>query len=137
MDNFNKPYIKLMDVSNKNGYRATVEMDIKNTKGIVKRINKTIKLDDDVKLYAKLPDKFLIETPIGNYNPDWAVLIEKNGVEKLYFIVETKGTTDEEQLRFTEDAKINCGRKHFAALETGIEYQVASDYFELKGRMKI
>lgn len=47
MDNFNKPYIKLLSVSNKNGYKATVEMDVKNTKGVVKRVNKTIKLDDE------------------------------------------------------------------------------------------
>lgn len=93
----------------------------------------TMEKDDDVKLYAKLPSRFFIETPIGDYNPDWAVLIEKNGIEKLYFIIETKGSTDEEQYRFTEDAKIACGRKHFAALESGIGYKVAKDFYEFKG----
>lgn len=88
--------------------------------------------DEDVKLYVKLPSKFLVETPIGNYNPDWAVLIEKNGVESLYFVIETKGSLDEDQLRFYEGGKIICGRKHFEALGTGIEYKVANDYFEFK-----
>lgn len=102
---------------------------------IEKTFAERLEKDEDVKLYAKLPGKFLIETPIGDYNPDWAVLIEKNGIEKLYFVIETKGTTDEEQLRFTEDAKIVCGRKHFAALETGIQYHVTDDYFKLKGKI--
>ena len=88
--------------------------------------------DEDVKLYAKLPATFLIETPIGNYNPDWAVLIEKDGVEKLYFVIETKGTVDEDQLRFTEGGKITCGRKHFEALQSDIIYEVANDYFAFK-----
>lgn len=102
---------------------------------IEKAFAERLEKDEDVKLYAKLPGKFLIETPIGDYNPDWAVLIEKNGIEKLYFVIETKGTTDEEQLRFIEGAKIACGRKHFAALETEIQYHVTDDYFKLKGRI--
>lgn len=103
--------------------------------GTEKRFAKDMEKDDDVKLYAKLPSKFYIETPIGNYNPDWAVLIEKNGIEKLYFVIETKGSTDEEQLRFVEHDKIACGRKHFAALETGVEYQVANEFYDFKSRI--
>lgn len=88
--------------------------------------------DEDVKLYAKLPPTFLIETPIGNYNPDWAVLIEKDGIERLYFVIETKGTMDEDQLRFIEGGKITCGRKHFEALQSEVIYEVANDYYTFK-----
>ncbi len=65
-----------------------------------------------MKLYIKLPDWFKIETPLGSYNPDWAVLIEKDNTEKLYFVVETKGSILSEDLREKEIKKIECGRKH-------------------------
>lgn len=74
--------------------------------------------DESVKLFIKLPDWFLIDTPLGNYNPDWAVLVEREGIEKLYFVLETKGNLSEEFSRIIEDFKISCGRKHFAALGT-------------------
>ena len=79
--------------------------------------------DDDVKLFFKLPSEFKIETPIGWYNPDWAVLFEKNGEQRLYFVLETKGTTDVLDLRGSEQLKIKCGKAHFKALE-GAEYSV-------------
>jgi len=69
-----------------------------------------------VKLYMKLPDWFKIPTPLGSYNPDWAVLAEKNGEEQLYFVVETKGSRDQMDLRLSENAKIKCGKAHFKAL---------------------
>lgn len=77
--------------------------------------------DPDVKMFFKIPDRFKIETPIGTYNPDWAVLWEKNGEEKLYFILETKGTTSLFDLKTPEQLKIHCGKEHFKALENGIE----------------
>lgn len=99
---------------------------------IEKEFARMLEQDDEVKVYTKLPPKFLIETPIGNYNPDWAVLIDNDGTEKLYFVVETKGSTDAGQLRLFEDYKIQCGRKHFAALKTGVNYDVANDYTKWK-----
>jgi type III restriction enzyme len=102
---------------------------------IEKEFARMLERDDDVKIYTKLPPKFLIETPIGNYNPDWAVLIDKDGTEKLYFVIETKGSTDAGQLRLFENYKIECGRKHFAALETGVSYEVEKDYLEWKIRV--
>ena len=78
--------------------------------------------DDDVKLFVKLPPSFVIDTPIGTYNPDWAVLYEKNGEQKLYFVIETKGTTLQDALRGTELLKIKCGRRHFEDLSSGAEY---------------
>jgi type III restriction enzyme len=73
----------------------------------------------DVKVYAKLPGWFKVPTPLGSYNPDWAVLIERDGTERLYFVVETKSSLFAEDLRDKERAKIKCGEVHFKALEQG------------------
>lgn len=81
--------------------------------------------DPNVKFYIKLPADFKIKTPLGNYNPDWALSVEEDGKEKLYFIVETKGSTASEDLRKTELQKIRCGKKHFAAINTGITFKQA------------
>ncbi len=72
----------------------------------------------DVKLYAKLPAWFKIDTPLGSYNPDWAVLIDKeDGMgDQLYFVVETKSSIFSDDLRASEQAKIDCGIEHFKAL---------------------
>ncbi len=82
-------------------------------------------LDDreDISLFMKLPDKFRIPTPVGDYNPDWAI-IKKNedGDDRLYLIRETKGTIHIETLRPTEQAKIEAARKHFAAIN--VDYNV-------------
>lgn len=88
--------------------------------------------DPDIKLYAKLPKWFRISTPLGWYNPDWAVVRTDGGKEKLYLIVETKGNTAEESLRPTEAAKIRCGKKHFASLGTGVKLEKASAYEDWK-----
>jgi len=70
-----------------------------------------------IKVYAKLPGWFTVPTPLGSYNPDWAVLVEKDGSERLYFVVETKSSLFSDDLRDKERAKINCGKAHFEALE--------------------
>ena len=77
--------------------------------------------DPDVKMFFKIPDRFKIDTPIGTYNPDWAVLWEKNGEHKLYFILETKGTESLFNLKTPEQLKIHCGKEHFKALGNGLE----------------
>lgn len=73
--------------------------------------------NEDVKVFAKLPGWFKIPTPLGAYNPDWAVMVEKHGSQRLYFIVETKGTDLFGELPPPQQAKIRCGRAHFAALQ--------------------
>jgi type III restriction enzyme len=62
-----------------------------------------------VKLYAKLPGWFTVPTPLGNYNPDWAVVVNADGTDRLYFVVETKSTLFDDALRDSEAAKIACG----------------------------
>jgi len=86
--------------------------------------------NERVLVYAKLPDWFKISTPLGSYNPDWAVLIEDDGQRKLYFVVETKGSILVENLRPTERQKILCGEKHFEALGQGATFTKADNYDE-------
>ena len=81
-----------------------------------------------VKVYAKLPGWFAVPTPLGSYNPDWAVLIEGDEGEQLYFVIETKASLFASDLRNAESAKIKCGEAHVAALnvsESPAEYRTA------------
>jgi len=78
--------------------------------------------NSSVKVYAKLPSFFKIDTPLGSYNPDWAVVIEKDNVEKLYFVVETKSSLFTDALRPAEQAKIDCGLAHFDALGDDVAF---------------
>ena len=87
------------------------------------RFAKKFEEREDVKVYVKLPNWFKIETPIGSYNPDWAVVISQNDEDRLYFVVETKGNSNIDMLRAEEKAKIKCARKHFEALETDVEFR--------------
>lgn len=88
----------------------------------------SLERNNAIKLYAKLPNWFKIDTPLGGYNPDWAIVYENNGEQKLYFVIETKGTLFSEALREKEIGKIECGRKHFKALESNVEYELANSY---------
>jgi type III restriction enzyme len=76
---------------------------------------------EDIKLFVKLPGWFEVETPIGNYNPDWAIL--KHDGQALYLVRETKGTRDFLKLRTSEADKVRCGLKHFEAI--GVPFAVA------------
>lgn len=73
-------------------------------------------MDESVKFYAKLPDHFRIPTPLGSYNPDWAVIKQEDGEEVLYFVAETKGSNLTSDLRSPERLKIACAHKHFEAV---------------------
>ncbi len=70
----------------------------------------------EVAVYAKLPRGFFISTPVGKYNPDWAIAFNQGTVKHIYFVAETKGTNDTLNLRKIEDAKIRCAEKHFEKL---------------------
>ena len=90
--------------------------------------------DDDVVLYAKLPGWFKVPTPLGNYNPDWAVLVNKDGTRRLYFVVETKSSLFTDDLRDREGAKIECGKAHFKALavvDNPARYLVARSFSDV------
>lgn len=87
--------------------------------GTEKAFAEQLEFNTDVKVYAKLPGWFTVPTPLGSYNPDWAILIEKDGTERLYFVVETKSSLFADDLRDRENAKIKCGERHFAELAQG------------------
>ncbi|MDD5924092.1 MAG: DEAD/DEAH box helicase family protein [Clostridia bacterium] len=91
--------------------------------------------DPDVKMFFKIPSKFKIDTPIGTYNPDWAVYMTKNGDEKLYFIVETKGSRNPFDRKGKENLKIHCGKQHFKAIDENIEMHDDTNWGQLKVRL--
>ena len=86
----------------------------------------------DVAVYVKLPDGFYISTPVGHYNPDWAVAFYEGNVKHIYFVAETKGSMNSMQLRLIEESKIHCAREHFKAISNGeIVYDVVDSYKSL------
>ena len=93
-----------------------------------------LEMNNAIKVYAKLPGWFRVPTPLGTYNPDWAVLVEQDGAERLYFVVETKSSLFTDDLRDKESAKIKCGKAHFKALAIGdnpARYLVATKFEDL------
>lgn len=89
----------------------------------------------EVAVYAKLPRGFFIPTPVGDYNPDWAIAFTEGSVKHVYFVAETKGSLSTLQLKGAEEAKIECARKFFARLSEksghDVKYGVVTDYTEL------
>lgn len=88
--------------------------------------------DTSVAVYVKLPDGFYIPTPVGHYNPDWAVAFYEGTVKHIYFVAETKGSMSSMQLRLVEKSKIHCAAEHFKAISNGdIVYSVVDSYKSL------
>ena len=86
----------------------------------------------EVVVYAKLPKSFYIPTPVGNYNPDWAIAFEEGKVKHVYFIAETKGSMSSMDLRLIEDSKIACARKFFHKITSDqVKYDVVNSYGKL------
>ena len=88
--------------------------------------------DTDVAVYVKLPDGFYISTPVGHYNPDWAIAFYEGKVKHIYFVAETKGSMSSMQLRLIEESKIHCAREHFKSISNGnVVYDVVDSYKSL------
>ena len=86
----------------------------------------------EVIVYAKLPRGFYISTPTGKYNPDWAIVLDKEKVKHIYFIAETKGSEKESDLRSVEKLKIHCATEHFKAISgTEVKFDVIQNYGKL------
>ncbi|WP_075341187.1 type III restriction-modification system endonuclease [Tenacibaculum agarivorans] len=85
---------------------------------------------ENISVYAKLPNWFKIDTPLGTYNPDWAILWKDEQEEKLFFVVESKGSTGLFDLRPKEQGKIDCGKKHFKALDSEMIVAASMDEVE-------
>ena len=104
---------------------------------IENKLADNLEKEEIVKVYSKLPKGFLIPTPVGDYNPDWAIVFDEKDVKYIYFIAETKGDLNSLQFRDSENKKINCARKLYAALSSdNLKYGVISDYKELLGIVK-
>jgi type III restriction enzyme len=96
--------------------KSVFQYVVYDSEGTEKTFAEDLEANEAVKVYAKLPAWFKVPTPLGSYNPDWAVLINQDGEEKLYFVVETKSSGWWDDLRHHEGAKIKCGEKHFQAI---------------------
>jgi type III restriction enzyme len=99
--------------------KKSVYEDVVYDFGVEENFATDLEHNDAVKVYAKLPGWFTVPTPLGSYNPDWAVVVDIDGEERLYFVVETKASLFTDDLRDTESAKIECGKAHFRALANG------------------
>ena len=94
-----------------------------------KKFASELDTNNDVAVYVKLPDSFYISTPVGRYNPDWAIAFYEGKVKHIYFVAETKGSMQSMQLRMIEESKIHCAREHFKAISNGnVVYDVVDSY---------
>lgn len=99
---------------------------------IEKTFAKDMDISREICVYAKLPRGFFIPTPVGNYNPDWAIVFNEGDIKHIYFVAETKGTMDSLELREIENAKIHCARKHFEKISTSnFKYDVVNSFEKL------
>jgi len=103
---------------------------IDNQSQIEKNFARDCEADENIKFFFKLPRRFKIPTPLGDYTPDWAILFEND--QRIYFVAETKGTLNPQLLREIESMKIQCGAKHFALFKPlGVEYRLAVETKDL------
>lgn len=107
--------------------------DSKNERTFVKELDTSA----EVVVYAKLPRGFFIPTPVGNYNPDWAIAFHEGAVKHVYFIAETKGSMSSMELREIEKCKIDCARKFFTKITSNqVKYDVVDSYGKLMELVK-
>lgn len=96
-----------------------VEYDSELERDVAEKLDKR----EDIKLFVKLPGWFRVKTPLGDYNPDWAIV--KQNDRKVYLVRETKGSTDAMDRREGENLKVKCGARHFGDC-LGVDYKVVS-----------
>lgn len=113
--------------------KSLYDLVVLDSMGTEKDFAESLEHEDDVVVYTKLPRGFYINTPMGKYNPDWAVAFREGSVKHVYFIAETKGTDDlPSDLRGTENSKIECASKHFEAIsEKDVIFDVVKNYQKL------
>ncbi|MBP7249463.1 MAG: type III restriction endonuclease subunit R, partial [Selenomonas sp.] len=98
-----------------------------------KKFARELESEKDVAVYVKLPSAFFIDTPVGRYNPDWAIAFREGSVKHIYFVAETKGSMESMELRAVEQAKISCAKKHFRAISgDAVRYDVVDSYEALR-----
>ena len=93
---------------------------------------KELEAAEDVVVYMKIPNGFYISTPVGKYNPDWAIAFNKGNIKHIYFIAETKGSMQTLQVTPIAQAKKHCAIEHFKAISgNNVKYDIVSNYSEL------
>ena len=114
--------------------RSLYDLVVVDSEGVEMEFAKSLENDTSIVVYTKLPREFYISTPMGKYNPDWAIAFKEGTVKHIYFVVETKGNDlDPSQIRGAEDAKIKCARKHFESISTNdVIYTCVKTYQNLE-----
>lgn len=114
--------------------KSLYDLVVVDSQGIEMNFAKELETQSEVAVYTKLPGGFYINTPVGHYNPDWAIVFNENeDIKHVYFVAETKGSLEESQLRESERSKIACARKHFATIAgSSLIYDVVRNYNDLR-----
>lgn len=116
--------------------KSLYDLVVVDSAGIEKSFAEALERHQEVVVYTKLPRSFYINTPVGHYNPDWAIAFQEGSVKHIYFVAETKGSLESAQLRPIEEAKIECARKHFETIGNHeITYSVVTNYGELRNML--
>lgn len=109
--------------------KSLYDLVVVDSQGIEKNFAEQLEQQEAVEVYTKLPRGFYIHTPVGKYNPDWAIVFREGEVKHIYFVAETKGSENITQLRAVERAKIECAARHFASISGNrIKFGVVTNY---------
>lgn len=114
--------------------KSLYDLVVVDSAGIEMNFAKDLEERNEVAIYTKLPGGFYINTPVGHYNPDWAIVFKEGpDIKHVYFVAETKGSLEESQLRESERSKIECARRHFATIgDSAVTYDVVRNYNDLR-----
>ena len=114
--------------------KSLYDLVVVDSAGIEMNFAKDLEERNEVAVYTKLPGGFYINTPVGHYNPDWAIVFKEGpDIKHVYFVAETKGSLEESQLRESERSKIECARRHFATIgDSAVTYDVVRNYNDLR-----
>ncbi len=114
--------------------KSLYDLVVVDSAGIEMNFAKDLEERNEVAVYTKLPGGFYINTPVGHYNPDWAIVFREGpDIKHIYFVAETKGSLEESQLRESERSKIECARRHFATIgDATVSYDVVRNYNDLR-----
>lgn len=116
--------------------KSLYDLVVVDSQGVEKHFAEQLELQDAVEVYTKLPRGFYINTPVGKYNPDWAIVFREGEVKHIYFVAETKGSEDITQLRAVEHAKIECASRHFASIsDSKLKFGVVKNYETLYNKV--
>lgn len=116
--------------------KSLYDLVVVDSQGIEKSFAEQLEQQEAVEVYTKRPRGFYINTPVGKYNPDWAIVFREGEVKHIYFVAETKGSEDITQLRAVEYAKIECASRHFASIsDSQIKFGVVKNYETLYNKV--